>query len=639
MFLSLKSPWPCLLALLLLTLLTWHASLDNTFHFDDRPNITGAQAIQIKALSLDNFARVIDEAYLPQRILPNLSLAIDWWRGGGQAAAFQQTNLLIHVLNSGLVFCLLFLVFRRSSATTEHALLGALLAAACWSVHPIQVQSVTYIVQRMNSMASLFMLVSVITYYHGRCTASNPRPWYIACVLALLAGAISKENAWITPLLLLLTEFAICRTGRLLQYRYDRLILSLPVLAGFYVMIDLLSGAGPFYQHLHEFYKIRDFSLAERLLTQPRVLVFHLSQILWPLPGRFSIEHDFPISTALLTPWTTLPALLLMITLLVTGLLCLLKASTRLAGFFILWFFITLAIESTVIPLEMVFEHRLYLPSFGLAGLLGLLLIKLGASGVRQAVISRSVVVIVIACLACSTGLRLPLWSTQLGVVEQALRHAPHSGRVWNNFGTLKAQSGDYSGAGEAFARAVSLDPKYAPAYLNRGLWYAEKAATSAQALSDYDRAIALDPRLAVAWLERGNLFSARKDYEKALSDYSEAIRIRPGASLALNNRGLVYLQLGDSKQALQDFDQALRLEADYQQAHANRATALLMLRDYPAARDSLQRALELDPRDVTAHYNLALVLRALGQSRQAQKHIEIACRQGLERACSDKRH
>ncbi len=624
-----------LLALLFLTAITYQSSLNNSFHFDDRPNITANRAIQIDRLGLDELSTVITNAYLPQRILPNLSFAIDWWRGGGNPTAFQFTNLCIHLLNTLLVFGLLLMIFATAAENQKQRLLAAFFAAAIWALHPIQVQSVTYIVQRMNSMAVLFMLLSVLAYLYARLHARRPAVWFVVSLFSFLCGAISKENAWITPLLILLAEFAVCRSDtRLCPRIVDKFLLALPCLVGLYLVIDLVSQAGPFYHYLQRSYLLRDFSMSERLLTQPRVILFHLSQILWPLPDRFSIEHDFITSTGLLAPPSTLPALLTVIIACISGVFALLKPRSRLLGFFILWIPISLIIESSFIPLEMLFEHRLYLPMFGLCGLFGLGFIWLSARSARLNLVSQLLALVIVVALMLATTTRLPVWASEMALVRQALKHAPDSARVWNNLGTLEQNAGQHAEALEAFNQAIKVDPDYALSYKNRGTFYLQQLARPTAALSDLDRAIALQPDLVIAWLERGNVRAAMGQKQLAAEDYSEAIRRKPDFALAYNNRGLLFLQAGDAIAALQDFDRSIHYDNRYQPAYANRATALLLMRDFIGASEGFRTALEMQPGDAAAQYHLGISLQALGDQDQAVRHFKRACELHMQKAC-----
>ena len=244
-----------------------------------------------------------------------------------------------------------------------------LCVAAIWALSPLQTSAVTYLVQRMASMQALFFTLSVACFIKARLLSGKKTRsaaiFYFLCALTALCSFLSKENSAVLPIALALTDiwffdsawlkktWTMCRkTGWKLRTAAIAVLLSSSFYGFTVVLPKLLSS-----------YAYRDFTLAERLLTEARVVVWYMSLLLWPNPARLSMEHDFEISTSLFSPLTTFPALLLI------GALIFLAIRFRkrfpVATFGIAWFFLNLVIESTIIPLELVFEHRLYLPSMG----------------------------------------------------------------------------------------------------------------------------------------------------------------------------------------------------------------------------------------------------------------------------------
>ncbi len=406
---------------------TYYSSLDNGFLFDDRPNITRHAPLHVTEFSLSRFWQAGNNALLKERVLPSVTFAVDWWRGGGNAKPFIQTNILLHTVNGFLVFVLLGLVLStRLARSTAYTL--ALLVALAWTVHPIQAQAITYIVQRMASMAALFSLLSLIAYFMARqasLLATQPG-WYLVVVLSALAAAFSKENAWILPALLILFELGVVRADRqiLLSTLERRLLYGLLCV----VVLAILSvwfETGPLVEAYSAGYANRDFSLWERVLTQPRVIAFHLSQIVLPLPDRFSLLHDFSTSVSLFTPVTTLFAWGAALLWILAGVFSLSRVRFRLLGFFILWVPLTLLIESSIVPLEMIFEHRMYLPSVGLFGILAVILGLVWQTwpwGSRAVIVSS---LIGIALLIASTQTYIPVWKSEWQVYQRAVQLYP----------------------------------------------------------------------------------------------------------------------------------------------------------------------------------------------------------------------
>lgn len=385
-----KAGWLLWLAVVSIPLLicgVYWSSLGNGFHLDDFPNIVDVPAMHLETFTGKSVPSALAAARLPDRVLPNLTLIWDWYRGGGEPSAFQVTNLTIHVLTALMVFAFFRLILSRhvlirgQGASVREPIRERwliflpLIAALAWAVHPIQVQGVTYIVQRMASMVALFMLISVYAYVRGR-TAPMWSPRLIWFVVAFVAGAAafySKENASILPLWILLAEYTVCRPkGPVFRWWFDRYLWLAGGLVFLYVVIDLFVVKGPLavkfgsYGNYHQL----DYGMSERLLTQARVWWFHIGQMLWPMPGRFGLEHDFSISRGFFQPRTTFLSILGVLGILVMGMLLLFRPRWRVVAFLLLSPFVLLIPEGTIVGLELIFEHRMYLPSVALLGLL-----------------------------------------------------------------------------------------------------------------------------------------------------------------------------------------------------------------------------------------------------------------------------
>ncbi len=301
------------------------------------------------------------------RPLSLLSFLIDATGWGQGPWRFKLSNLILHLLNGGLLFAFCRRLMTLRGWTGERAAGFALLVAGIWLLHPLNVSTTLYVVQRMTQLSALFVLLGMNGYLHGRMLlASQPRrayPWISASLL--LAGGLavlSKENGALLPIYLLIMESTVLAGVGVAPARAWRLpMLWLP-------LVLLLGGliwafASGWIQHVYE---DRPFTPGQRLLTEARVLWDYLGQWLLPRPhGRGLYAEDYPLSTGLWRPWTTLPALLGCAGLLAVAVLR--RRRWPLLAFAIGMFFAGQLIESTVIPLEIYFEHRNYLPAMFLA--------------------------------------------------------------------------------------------------------------------------------------------------------------------------------------------------------------------------------------------------------------------------------
>lgn len=638
-------------ALIILIALAYHAAPQNSFHFDDAANIVRHGPVHMTDPGIDAIVRAARDGLLPQRVLPNVSFAIDWWRGKGNPAPFLVTNIIIHAATAVATLALLLLVFQRSGAPPLTSWILASAATAIWAIHPIQVQAVTYVVQRMASMVALFMLITVIAYVRGRLTGRHGF-WYPVAILAAVAAWFSKENAYILPALILLAEYTLCRDpGERIRSRADMAILALPVVIIIYLILDLAVFRGPVWNYVVPGYAHRDFTLSERLLTQPRVIFFHLGQMLMPLPERFSIEHEFALSTNLWTPWTTPLALAGILIWIVSGIWLALRSRFPAVGFLVLWVPATLAVESSVIALEIVFEHRMYLPSAGLAGLAGLGLMKLAERRLRAAAIGLAG--LITTGLFTATLYRIPTWRTPVTLYEHAVRHAPGVPRAWTNLATAYEDQDRSLEAIAAYTRALSLEPNRAIAHLNRGSSH-RKLGNFVAAEADYRRFIELEPDdyrgpyalgalhaatgrydEAIRWLTAANQLNARTPLPlRELADVYFAAG-RPDATVtALEGArgrdpaiataeyfdllGAAYGRLGRYDEAIEAFGRALRMDPALVTALLHRAFAYLRSGRFEAALADFDSAATGMPDNARAHYGRAETLMKLGRHTEA---------------------
>jgi hypothetical protein len=348
------------------------------FHFDDRPNIINNPNVQIKVLTLDRLAQLAKNTYKETiRVFSYFTLALNYYFGGFNVFGYHLVNFLVHVASGIFLYWFLMLTFNLPSLREEYGAISykvALFSSLIFISHPIQTQSVTYIVQRMASMAGMFYLLSLALYVKGRLSTGWPRILYFGgMVLSYLLGVFSKENVAILPLFIALYEF----------YFFQRLDLSPKSRKILYGLVGALLILGAFgliiwgrryFNLIIEGYEYRTFSMSERILTQFRIVLYYVTLLIYPHPSRLNLDYDFPISKTILDPPTTLVCILL-----VAGLIgySIWTAKKRpMISFCILWYFGNLVIESSIFPLEMAYEHRLYLPAVGPFVLFSLMVIR-----------------------------------------------------------------------------------------------------------------------------------------------------------------------------------------------------------------------------------------------------------------------
>jgi Flp pilus assembly protein TadD len=466
-----------LAVLLAVAIAIYIPGLEGPFLLDDRENITAVPTMSMSTLSLPSARDALfawGEQY-PDRGLARLSFALNYYFAGQSfdRFAFKLTNVVIHALNGLLVYWLSMLLLRRyaGGARPPSAQAGwsamqsylPLVVAALWLLHPIQLTSVLYVVQRMTSMAAFFALAGLLLFVMGRIRLESGRAYALTWMFVGLAGGVGlgffcKQNAVLLPFYAFLVELfffrheALPRTARKRLYGFYALTVVLPVLLAVVGLLVAWDGIAQGYVH-------RDFTPWERLLTESRVLFFYLGLLLFPHIRAFGLYHDdFALSTGWLEPWTTLVSVLAWVVL--VGLALWGVRRRALWSFAVLWYLVGHALESSLLSLELVFEHRNYLPSFGILFAAGYYLVWGLDRGVSKRRLVYPVVGLLVLVLAFTTFTRAGVWGDKTTVIEFSLRNHPNSSRTHGEYATTNAQQeGDIELAYTHWARAAELNP------------------------------------------------------------------------------------------------------------------------------------------------------------------------------------
>ena len=343
----------------------------NTFHvpfqFDDRPNIINNPNVQIKVFTWERLEQLVRNTYKETiRVFSYFTLALNYYFGEFNVFGYHLVNFFIHITSGIFLYWFLLLTFNLPSLKEKYGPFSykvALFSSLIFIAHPIQTQSVTYIVQRMSSMAGMFYLLSLILYIKGRLSFGRTRLFYFGgMALSYLLGVFSKENVAILPLFVALHEFYFFQKLDL-SPRGRKILISLVAALLILGAFGFIIWGKRYINVIIEGYEYRTFTMSERVLTQFRVVLYYLTLLIYPHPSRLNLDYDFPISKTILDPPMTLISILM-----IAGLIgySIWTAKKRpMISFCILWYFGNLVIESSIFPLEMVYEHRLYLPAVG----------------------------------------------------------------------------------------------------------------------------------------------------------------------------------------------------------------------------------------------------------------------------------
>ena len=535
------------IALLVVLIIIYGNSFHNEWHLDDYANIVNNPDVHLKSLSW-NYIKEAFPGRLGGRFLPLsfFTFALNYYFSGTSVFGYHVVNFFIHYLASLFLFLLIYNTLQlprlhRQYQKTAYPI--ALLGVFLWSTHPIQVSAVTYIVQRIASMAGMFYIMSMYFYVRGRlATATGKRTVYFVFCLVCAAFALgSKETAVILPVSIFLYDLFLIQGISKESIKKNLIIMLLPL---FFVI--LAAAAYTDIASLLNGYKYRPFTMAERLLTEPRVILFYISLLLYPASSRLTLLHDFEVSRSLLTPWTTLFAVLLILFLIAGAIIACRKAP--LIAYSIIFFFINHIIEGSVIPLELVFEHRNYLPSAFVFVPVAIVWIYLLEYFSYQKSIRLCIILCLTFLLAAhghTTSMRNGIFKTNISLWLDNIEKAENLHRPHHNLSRALLAAG-YNDAGlkemekALAAKAGARKTQKVASHFNMGLFFLEQ--------DQYDKSLAQflklleilpdDPkvyqRIAMVLLAKGDLNQAEEYVMKALTLAPDAPELRQTLNLIL---------------------------------------------------------------------------------------------------------
>ncbi len=637
------------------------------FLFDDVQNIVRNRAARPAAFSVSAIEKALTEGPARTRPISQLSFALGHLVHGPSPAGHHAVNVAIHFAAAWL-FCLLLIeltpLLRLLPADRpELAAVLGWVGAALWALSPLQTQAVSYAVQRMTSLSALLVFAALLFYVRWR-KGGGFRPLAAAGASFLLALG-SKETAVCAPFLALLIELTVFRRhpGRRAAAALAAAF-SLCVLAGA-VYIAAKTGEGVHLVRGLEDgrYPFKDFGPYTRVLSQGRVFLFYGSLLFFPLPSRLCLEHDLAASTSLFAPAATLPALLLSLGLLAYGLRVLRKRPALSLA--LLWFFASLALESGPLNIELVFEHRLYLP-----GSLPLGLLALWTAGRFSPKTFRAAAVPLLALLAFLTFQRNLAWSERRAFYEDCAAKNPGSPRAVYNLSLLENMSGGWGEAEKGFRRALSLKPGYVDAHLALGSLYL-RTGRPAEALRLIDDGLARRARNTALLRSKTEILLAlgetgraegivreilddrpkdvrarallvkillKKDLREAEKTARRGTLLSPEKGEAWGILGNVLQKEGEYEEAEEAYGKALDLAPDYAVAWYNLGNLFLRTGRPGRAEKAYEKAIARSPALAGARHNLALALHELGRKEEAAIEMRKAAELGAPLGAEERR-
>ena len=623
-----------IIALSLLIFSIYGNSFDCSWHFDDEPNITDNPNLHLKEITWENLKRALfsdrNNPTMPYRPVACLTFALNHYFDGLNVFGYHLVNVLIHLLSSVFLFLFIYHTLNLPSLREKYAPQSyfiALLATILWAVNPIQTQAVTYIVQRMASLAGMFYIMSMFFYLKARTIDTSNRKvlFLMLCLVSFAMALASKENAAMLPLSIFLCEILLIQeiTGEKLR-RYLRLFGIVTCVILIFCFTYFYIQGGNIFSFLNG-YENRPFTLTQRVLTEPRVIVFYITLLLYPVPNRLSIAHSIPISTSFFNPiWAFFSILFVFVAI---GYAVYIAKKRPLFSFCILFFFLNHAIESTILPLELIFEHRNYIPS-----MLFFLPIAIGFCNLAQLyakkkamnhIISAFIILLLIG-VGHATFMRNFAWKNERSLWTDAVEKSPDLSRPHHNLGRYYHDHGHKNEAILEYQKAIEkpvtnrIDETFVT-YYNLGKIYSDFKDYE-KALYYYYKALSMNPQFPHIYNDIAGVFDRKGNYELAYKYLAKAFRLYPDSIVTNYNLGLYYLRERQPEKAIYHL-QSLSDEKEFgDKVLIYLGVAFKQKGQLGRAVTYFKKALKANPRTIKLYLHLAEIFYRIGNYESAER-------------------
>lgn len=574
------------------------------------------------------------------------TFAINYALGGENPQGYHIFNVIVHIANSLLVLFLVrkvLFILNRLQEPSQLFRCAAFFSALIFLVHPVQTQAVSYVTQRFTSLATLFYLLAVWLYLKARVrleTGKSSRPAYIYFALSLVSTVLAmktKEISFTIPFILLMFEalgLKDSRFGRnrfvyLLPFAATLIIIPLSILGPDWGLISHSSGIAEV-TRMEKLYDLNERPALPYLFTQFRVVVVYLRILVLPLGLR--VVYDFPVSQTFFEA-RVIVSFLFLLAIAGAALYSWKKGAAmkeneeaalayKLVAIGIFWFFITMSVESSVVPIkDVIFEHRVYLPGAGFFMAGSVLIMRLSERLLSQfaPLLRVAVPVLIIAVpLFVGTYVRNEIWTDEIMFWNDVVRKSPDKPIGYNNRGTALAKMGEYERALQDMNKTIS--------YFRM----------SAEEKRKWENADIMPSNIAKTYTGRADVYIALGDYEKAKADYQKAremfsIPVDVEETLRMAD---IYAKKGAFNHAVEEYDKILQWAPEHISALNDRANAYSNMNRFSEAIRDFSRIIALDSGNVLAYHNRGIAYAWSSSPKKALEDFRKACSLGFKPAC-----
>jgi tetratricopeptide (TPR) repeat protein len=551
------------------------------------------------------------------RPVANFTLALNFALSGSDPWSYHAVNLLIHFLGGVTLFGVVRRTLRRpvlSDRFGTDATPLALAVALLWSLHPLQTEAVTYVIQRVESLMGLLYLLTLYCFIRS---VESPRPfrWQLCAVVACLLGMATKEVMATAPALALLYDRTFV-AGTFQKAWRQRRGLYMALAATWLPLAFLVASTG----------WTRGGSVGfgstvapmAYWLTQCGAVARYFWLSLWPHP----LVFDYGTSLASHTGEAALCAIAVAAVAAAVLVACL-GGGLPALGFLGAWTFLILA-PSSVVPVgtQTMAEHRMYLP---LAAVMALLVLGAYSMAGRKSWVPLAVLALALGIL---TERRNEDYRSAVSLWGDTVSKRPENARAHCSLGfALYSDHGDLPAAIAEFEAALRIQPEYSDAQNDLGMALEKTPGRSGEAIVHFEEALRIRPNFAQAHYNLGIVLADAGRIPEAVREYEAALRDQPEFAEACNNLGNILCATGRIGEGIQHLEAAVRIRPDYAKAHFDLGNALVQAGRVPDAVGHYEEALRIQPSFAEANNNLGMILCRAGRMSEGIEHIEAAIR------------
>lgn len=598
--------WALAVIIFLAGFVVYIHTLNSSFHFDDEGTIIDNSYIHRPSNVFNSYN---------ERPVLTFTFALNYYFGKLNPFGYHLVNTILHSLCGILVFFLILLSLKLPSASQrlkDHARRIAFYTALIFVTHPIRPESVIYISSRSEVLCTFFYLSAVISFILAAQKQNFKKIFLALTILFTFLGIGTKEIAATIPFIILLYDYLFISNGSLNEIKKKWLFYCPLFSLLLYSAYLIITGYAHKAYGLTSGFGIQAISPIEYLFTQFTVVLYYLRLLIFP--DKFQLDYDWPYAKSLFE----FPAFFSF--LIIAGIALLVKRLWRskpLYAFWIIWYFLTPAPESSIVPLnDVIFLHRTYLPSLG-----PILLFVIGIDAIfdylKIKLAETAFFALIIAILGILTVQQGNIWQNELLLWKDAVKNAPKKSRPHNNLGMAYKNSQLNDKALAEFKESFRVNPNYARGRVNLGALYYELKFPD-KALEELKSALAIDPGLAEGHMNIGLIYSFKGEYEKAINSFKTAIAVKPNYIEPYYNLGSLYIKVDNISAAIDTYLKAIRVDPEANKLLANLGALYAKKNMFNQAQEVLVKAIGINPKDTFARYNLALTYERLGWPEKA---------------------